>query len=309
MAEVTIAPAEADERVAVLRLAFRHLPPDARLARVATALDLIDRGELDPAGVLAAHTRGRLVGALVTAPVPGAAAALWPPQAEPGTPDHVADRLLQAATDWLRSQGIFLVQVLLAPEEAGLAAPLLRNGFTHPTSLWYLRHHLDLPAELLGAPEELTFESYAVCDRGLFAATIARTYEQSLDCPEIGGARPIEQVILGHQAGGFDPGRWWLARRGAAPVGVLLLNQAPEGDGWEVAYVGVVPEARRRGHGRELMRQALFEAKAAGQPCLTLSVDARNQPARALYRRLGFESHDRREVFLAVWGPPARGPG
>ena len=52
-------------------------------------------------------------------------------------------------------------------------------------------------------------------------------------------------------------------------------------------------------------RKALFETKAAGQPCLALSVDARNRPARELYRRLGFESHDRREVFLAVWGPPA----
>ena len=34
---------------------------------------------------------------------------------------------------------------------------------------------------------------------------------------------------------------------------------------------------------------------------VTLSVDMRNHPARALYRGLGFEPYDVREVYLAVW--------
>ena len=49
------------------------------------------------------------------------------------------------------------------------------------------------------------------------------------------------------------------------------------------------------------MLKALAEARAAGASSLTLSVDARNRPASELYRGLGFESFDRREVFLAVW--------
>jgi ribosomal protein S18 acetylase RimI-like enzyme len=81
---------------------------------------------------------------------------------------------------------------------------------------------------------------------------------------------------------------------------VLLVNAVPDEDGWDVAYVGVVPEARRRGVGTELVRKALFEAKAAGVPYVALSVDDRNAPARELYRRLGFEPVERREVFLAV---------
>jgi ribosomal protein S18 acetylase RimI-like enzyme len=108
-------------------------------------------------------------------------------------------------------------------------------------------------------------------------------------------------VIAGHQADGCDPERWWLARAGGEPVGVLLLNDGADGVGWEVVYVGVVVEARRRGVGREIMRKALFETKAAGVPHLALAVDARNRPARELYRRLGFEPYERREVFLAVW--------
>ena len=41
-----------------------------------------------------------------------------------------------------------------------------------------------------------------------------------------------------------------MARDGGRPVGVLLLNEDREQDGWDVSYVGVVPEARRRGCGR-----------------------------------------------------------
>jgi ribosomal protein S18 acetylase RimI-like enzyme len=310
MPDVTVAAAEPDERVATLRLAFRHLTPEAGHDRIAVALDLIDRGELDPDGLLLARRDGQPIGAMIAVPVPGAGAAIWPPQVEPFVPDAdaVADRLVRHAADWLRARGTKLAQTLLAPEDTSLAAPLLRNGFTHPTALWHLRHNLDLPAELLGAPERLTYQTYASADPGEFTAAVARTYEASLDCPEINGARTPAEVLAGHGAAGNDRERWWLARSGGVPVGVLLVGPAPEGVGWEVSYVGVVPEARRRGVGRELLRKALFEAKAAGQPHLGLSVDARNHPARELYRRLGFEPFECREVFLAVWSCPGDDP-
>ena len=70
---------------------------------------------------------------------------------------------------------------------------------------------------------------------------------------------------------------------------------------WENAYLGIVPEARRHGYGRQLARKAIVEARAAGAAQLTLSVDARNRPAWELYRGLGFESFDQREVYLAIW--------
>jgi hypothetical protein len=112
----------------------------------------------------------------------------------------------------------------------------------------------------------------------------------------------VEDVIAGHRGQGrFDPGRWLLARTGGEPIGVLLQTASADSGEWETSYVGVVPEARRRGFGRALMLRALSEARAAGAETLTLSVDARNQPAAELYHDLGFERFDRREVFLAVW--------
>ena len=139
-AGVTIATAEPDERTAALKLAFHHLDPETRLARVAGGLELIDSGELDPAGILVARAGDRVVGAMVAAPVPGAGAAIWPPQIERAVPPAVADDLVYHSTAWLRGRGVKLAQALLAPEDTALAGPLLRAGFRKATSLWYLRH-------------------------------------------------------------------------------------------------------------------------------------------------------------------------
>ncbi len=79
------------------------------------------------------------------------------------------------------------------------------------------------------------------------------------------------------------------------------MTEIPEWHGWDISYVGVVPEARRQGVGRELTRKALRDAQAAGAARVTLAVDVRNQPARSLYQSLGFELFDQREVYLATW--------
>ncbi len=116
------------------------------------------------------------------------------------------------------------------------------------------------------------------------------------------GARAVEDVVAGHRpVGKFDPALWSLALADGVPVGVLMLSEVEDARDWEVSYVGVVPEARRRGFGRELVRRAIVNAHTSGAPSLGLSVDGRNRPAWDLYMDLGFRPYDCREVFLAVW--------
>ncbi len=296
-------PARTDELAAAFRLLFRHLSPEERGSRVRNALHLVSLRELDPRGVFVLREASGLTGALVCSPVPGASGALWPPVALGKRAAEGEDALVRHACAWLRGQGARLAQALLSPEEECLAAPLVRNGLAHVTNLWYARHDLVLDASWLAAPARLAFEPYGPACADLFQHVLARTYEGTLDCPEVNGVRTMEEVLQGHQAQGlYDPGRWWLARFEGRAVGVLIAVELPESGDWEVAYVGVVPEARRQGLGRELLLQALCEARAAGAPRLTLSVDARNLPAWGLYSRLGFEPFDRRAVYLAVWG-------
>ncbi len=299
---VPVGAAWTEEWEAAFRLLFAHCPPEELPARVGRAVALIEKGELDAGGLFVVRDGDRVAGAVVCTVAPGGSGLVWPPRA--AGPDRTAheDRLARHAVAWLRQRGARLGQCLLHPDEAFLAAPLLRNGFDHVTALWYLRHDRAPAVPHLGARPRLTFEPYDRADCGLFHATLLRTYEGTLDCPEVVGLRTLDEVLTGHQAQGrFDPALWWLGLDEGRPVGVLLTADLPDLPGWEVAYVGVVPEARRRGFGRGLMGKVLREARAAAVPALMLTVDARNAPAWELYRSLGFEPFDRREVFLSLW--------
>jgi mycothiol synthase len=296
----TIGPARSDEFAEAVRLLFRHRPATEREERVGDAVAAARRGDLDAAGLLVARDGPEVVAAMLAAVLPGGGAAVWPPRVAPGVGDAVTDALAGRAVAWLRDRGVKAAQAVLAADELAAARPLLRHGFAHVTSLWYLRHHLELSATVLGAAERLRLTN-SVGDLVLIRDTLARTYEGTEDFPELNGVRTPDDAMAGYRAGGADAARSWLAFQEGEPVGVLLVNPTPDWGGWDVAYVGVVPEARRRGVGSELMRHALIEAKAAGVPHVSLAVDVRNQPARELYRQLGFESFDRREVFLAVW--------
>lgn len=303
----TIAPAQPRQRAEAFRLAFQHMPARERAGRVETALSLIEHGELHPDGLLVAQAKERLLGAMICMTAPGASALVWPPHTIPrlGARDEINDQLVRLACTWLRQRGAKLAQALLHPTEAALAAPLERNGFPHVTRLWYLRHALKASAQQTPAGEQLTYQPYLL-DPETFHSTLLRSYEQSQDCPEVTGVRTIEEIMEGHRAQGvYRPERWWLARQGEQPVGVLILTETPDCNSWDVSYVGLVPSARGQGLGRELMLKALLETRSSGTHQLTLSVDQRNRPAWRLYQHLGFEAFEEREVFLAIWQPAA----
>ena len=54
--------------------------------------------------------------------------------------------------------------------------------------------------------------------------------------------------------------------------------------------------------GKIVMLEALKQAKSAQAAQLTLAIDTRNRPAWNLYRGLGFQPIEQREVYLAVGG-------
>jgi ribosomal protein S18 acetylase RimI-like enzyme len=298
-----VGPARPDEREAAFRLIFQHFGTDLLSNRIGNAMEMVRQGEMDPSGVLVARDRRGLVGAMVSVPVPGASGLVWPPQTR-DLPDQsvIEDQLIQATACWLRGQGAKMAQALLTADEQALAHSLERNGFDHITSLWYLRHDLSPSAASLLATDHLTYRTYREVDRALFHQILLRSYEYTVDCPEVNGVRTIDEIIAGHVAQGrHDPDRWWLALHKGQPVGVMLVVELVESRAWDIAYVGVVPEARRRGHGRELTRKAIEAARAADAGQLTLAVDNRNRAAWNLYRQFGFEPYDQREVYLAVW--------
>jgi ribosomal protein S18 acetylase RimI-like enzyme len=289
--------------VPALEVLFQHLPEAEAYARTAKALQLLRGNGPETPRLLLAEDDDDIFGVTLMQALVGSTGLLWPPQVVPEARNRndLEDALVQRALQWLRQNSARLAQAVLFEDELRYASALERNGFVHPTQLLYLRHELELAPELLCEPETLTFQSFADCDRELFQKVLWGSYGQTRDFPEVSGRRSVDEVVLGLQAIGYNPARWWLAWSSQTPVGVLILSAMPDVDGCEVSYVGVVPNARRRGIGRELVRKALFEAKAIGGHEVVLSVDARNEPALNLYERLGFEVFERREVYLALW--------
>src|SRR5262245_15334310 len=231
--------ARPEEREATLRLLLRFCSPETLPRRLTGALAMLQKGELEPDGLFVLRRGDELHGAMVATVVPGGSGIIWPPQIidEPNR-TQAEDQLIRHVLAWLRRRGALLGQALLPPDELFLAKPLLRHGFRHVTDLLYLRHNRELPPDVFSRVERLTYQSYPQLPARLFNETLERTFVDSLDCPEVTGVRPVEEVIAGFRAQrSHHPEAWWLALENDRPVGVLLTAALPEEDSWEVSYV------------------------------------------------------------------------
>jgi ribosomal protein S18 acetylase RimI-like enzyme len=132
-----------------------------------------------------------------------------------------------------------------------------------------------------------------------FHQIVVQTYSDSLDCPELDGMRPVEEVLEGYRgAGEFREAHWSLVRQAGNFVGCVFLGYFPFSKSAALQYMGVIPSHRRRGIARELVRHALQVANESGASRMSLAVDSRNAPAWRLYEELGFEETGRRSVFI-----------
>jgi mycothiol synthase len=287
---------------AALELALSHLGPEMRPARVLNALALVAQGVIDPRGIFVVRDGAGLRGVQICVPLAGAGGLVWLPRTDPADP-ALEEQLIQFGLDWLRGRGTKIAQALLSPADMPALGPLLQRGFQPITRLHYLEHALDsLPAP---RAQRLRYNTYSPANRDLFHHTLLRTYQGSLDCPELNGVRTIDEIIAGHMAqGNFRPERWWLAYDGDRPVAVAMVTAVPDLEAWDLSYLGVVPEARRLGLGRELAGHVLQVAQSEQAPKLVLAVDDRNAPAIQLYESLGFQNVDFREVYLYFWDRP-----
>jgi mycothiol synthase len=106
----------------------------------------------------------------------------------------------------------------------------------------------------------------------------------------------VDEVEYAHSRPGFDPTATLLlftAERPDEPIALVRTVLAPPEEGeapaGEVLLVGVLPEWRGRGLGRELLRHGVARLRGRGAGVINLTVEADNELALGLYRRNGFE--------------------
>lgn len=83
-----------------------------------------------------------------------------------------------------------------------------------------------------------------------------------------------------------------------SPMVAYLAAHCVAGD-WELQYIVVAKESRRRGVGTNLLNEFIAHVRAKGGGAISLEVRESNQSARALYRKLGFEETGLRKSYYS----------
>jgi [ribosomal protein S18]-alanine N-acetyltransferase len=83
-----------------------------------------------------------------------------------------------------------------------------------------------------------------------------------------------------------------------APIVAYLAAHCVEGD-WELQYIVVAKESRRRGVGTYLLNEFISHVRATGGRGIFLEVRESNQHARALYRKASFEETGLRKSYYS----------
>jgi RimJ/RimL family protein N-acetyltransferase len=206
-----------------------------------------------------------------------------------------------------------LAQALPEPDEPWAVRAYLGAGFRTVGDLAYLRRSMsNLPEQPPHAspwPEGVGVRTVADLkgpDRALMLMALDRTYESTLDCPELCGLRDTADVLESHRATGvFDPRLWWLVTLHGHPHGCMLFNNCPEYGSVELVYLGISPQLRGSGIGTRLLTLGLSTLRGVDAEQVTCAVDLRNSPAQRLYARMGFREFGRR-VALVRPVEPAR---
>ncbi len=275
-----------------------------------------------PRSVVFEACRGeQLLGAIWVQRQPGRTASFEPARViekaveTPVVAEQVVQALMQQAITFAIEGGARMFQTLLETDVGTDARRLQEAGFQHAAELLYLVS--DCRAFPESAPaESLEFEPLGpdtrpcaenspvqLFDRHSFnrlAEIVQRTYVGTLDCPQLDGVRPIDEILEGYRAvGQFNSAHWLLVRRDGRDVGCLLLAEHAQGT-WELVYMGLISGVRGHGWGLDVVRHAQWLARGGAAQRMVLAVDAKNAPAIAMYAAAGFETWDRRSAWLKI---------
>ena len=210
--EIVRCPAEL--RAEALALVLCDLAPSQRREVAKVLLVVDDEAELAHEPLFIARRDDLVCGAAWGQRQSGNIAVFWPPQIAAGEDEQTAYPLAEAVVRELDDTAVDLAQSLLQAPEIETIQVMRHVGFRHVADLLYLT--CEAARFPLAAPEacEIEFEEYHGTQRGRLIKLIDRTYEGTLDCTALNGARDVEDVINGYQATGvFRPENWLFLRR------------------------------------------------------------------------------------------------
>lgn len=146
--------------------------------------------------------------------------------------------------------------------------------------------------------DSLSFRRYQQSCQRQLRALIKNTHEGSLDFPDLIEVHQTDDILARYaDAGDSGTEHWWFVQSAGCHIGCLLLADHRDHDQCELVYMGLVPEARGNGWGRQIVAQALHAVAELGRRRVVLGVDIENDPAITIYARSGFVEQHRRSVL------------
>lgn len=298
-------------RSAALRALHDCLPAEqqAGLAQVLHALGVQNEAAWDGLLIAANGDNGspsaasELAGVAWVQQLPGETACLWIP------PDQgdAEIALLRGAAAFVDERQIPLAQLVVSAEDGYSSEACQTAGFPKFAKLVYLYVELTTDARrrelssLPASPPVLRFVSNAGREPARLRRAVEQTYVGTLDCPALDGVRPLDQVLEGYRSQGRHwPEHWYLVQAEGQDVGALILAEHPGLGNWELIYMGLAAPVRGRGWGESVVRFAIDVATQQGAERLVCAVDAANEPALNVYRRLGFIDWAERVVYARL---------
>ena len=173
---------------AALQSVLQSRPAEQGQAIADRFLSAADGTSAEQARLLVATQEATIVGVTLARLQPGGTALVWAPVVSGDKPHSTAASLVIAATAESQRSGARLVQALLEVETEAEVAPFLTAGFERTAELLYLvsiesAFPHTLPAAML------QFEPYSPDRHNRLADIVDRTYEGTLDCPQLNGVR------------------------------------------------------------------------------------------------------------------------
>ncbi len=313
-APLSFGPPTTAQRRQVLEILLSARPSEEIASAVDELLAAERAGETSLDGLTAAWRGGQPVAATWVQRHGQGGAELWPPRRSRTEPAATSDALLRHVIDDAFSRRVTVVQCLVREVDTEAVTSLQSTGFAKIASLLYMvclgrELSRESPAASSSATS-LTFEPYRTTNAARMAAVVERTYVGTLDCPGLGGLRDVRDVIDAyHATGRFDPASWWFVRREdvdhqVSDIGCALMTGHPRNTQAELMYMGLVPEARSQGLGREVVQHVKRAARTAGFRRLVVAVDRNNTPALRVYEGEGFHVWDERDVWIKTNATP-----
>jgi mycothiol synthase len=282
-----------------LALVLTEIAPSHRREIVQSLLKVENPEDLFNEPLIIATRGEELRGAAWGQRQTGNIAMFWPPQLASGETSSTAIQLADVVVRRLDDTAIEMTQSLLTSHDDSSAPILEAVGFSHLADLLYMNCESERFPSAIASTRELEFEAYDGTKRGRLIDIIARTYEKTLDCVGLDGMRSIDDVINGYQGTGtYRASFWQFVRSGGKDVGLLLMAEHTQAKHLELMYMGLAPEVRKRGWGRQIVEHAKWLAGKAHAERIVLAADSKNTPALQMYRAAGFEIWDRRTVFV-----------